>query len=115
MIFIDGDTSPTPHGTGTEDYFNTASSPPTEFCIPYHGQPIASTGTEGWLCKDKQSVYRYHIEDPVHFRESIRVTIEHGHAKHLSHDYSSTAYWYQTEPHGAVPALLPVTARLPQP
>ena len=26
------------------------------------------------------------------------VTIEHGHANDLSNDYSSTAYWYQTQP-----------------
>ena len=41
-------------------------------------------------------MYRFHIEDPIHFRESIKVTIEHGHANDLSNDYSSTAYWYQT-------------------
>jgi hypothetical protein len=114
MIFIDGDTTPTLHGTGTEDYFNTAWSPLTEFCTPYHGQPLASTGGEGWLYKGKQSVYRYHIEDPVHFRESIRVTIEHGHANNLSNDYSSTAYWYQTEPHGPPPPLPGVAERLPR-
>lgn len=114
MIFIDGDTKPTLHGTGTEDYFNTAWSPLTEFWTPYHGQPLASTGGEGWLYKGKQSVYRYHIEDPVHFRKSIRVTIEHGHANNLSNDYSSTAYWYQTEPHAAPPELPPVDERLPR-
>ena len=59
-------------------------------------------------------MYRYHIEDPIHFRESIRVTIEHGHANDLSNDYSSTAYWYQTEPHAAPPPLPPVSARLPR-
>ncbi len=37
MIFIDGDETPTLHGTGTEDYFNTAWSPRQEFCTPYHG------------------------------------------------------------------------------
>ncbi len=114
MIFIDGDTSPTLHGTGTEDYFNTAWSPLTEFCTPYHGQPLASTGGEGWLYKGRQSVYRYHIEDPVHFQKSIRVTIEHGHANNLSHDYSSTAYWYQTEPHSPPPPLPNVAERLPR-
>ena len=114
MIFIDGDVRPTLHGTGTEDYFNTAWSPLTEFWTPYHGQPLASTGGEGWLYKGKQSVYRFHIEDPVHFRKSIRVTIEHGHANHLSHDYSSTAYWYQTEPHAIPPALPSADHRLPR-
>lgn len=115
MIFIDGDSTPTLHGTGTEDYFNTAWSPLTEFCTPYHGQSLASTGGEGWLYKGKQSVYRYHIEDPIHFRESIRVTIEHGHANNLSNDYSSTAYWYQTEPHAPPHPLPEVQRRLPRP
>jgi hypothetical protein len=113
MIFIDGDTKPTLHGTGTEDYFNTAWSPQTEFCAPYHGLPLTS-GTLDWPWGGKHSMYRYHIEDPVHFRESIRVTIEHGHANHLSRDYASTAYWYQTEPHTPFPSLPDVTARLPR-
>ena len=114
MIFIDGDEMPTLSGTGTEDYFNTAWSPLTEFCTPYHGQPLVSTGGPDWVYKGKQSVYRFHIEDPIQFRESIRVTIEHGHANNLSNDYSSTAYWYQTEPHASPPALPAVTDRLPR-
>ncbi len=113
MIFIDGDTMPTLHGTGTEDYFNTAWSPRQEFCTPYHGLPLYS-GTEEWPYAGKNSMYRYHIEDPVHFQKSIRVTIEHGHANNLSNDYSSTAYWYQTEPHAPFPTLPPVAERLPR-
>jgi hypothetical protein len=42
------------------------------------------------------------------------VTIEHGHANKLSNDYSSTAYWYQIEPHKPFPPLLPVAQRLPR-
>ena len=113
MIFIDGDTTPTLHGTGTEDYFNTAWSPRKEFCSPYHGLPLTS-GTEEWPYKGKHSMYRFHIEDPVYFQRSIRVSIEHGHANNLSNDYSSTAYWYQTEPHAAFPPLPPVGERLPR-
>jgi hypothetical protein len=112
MIYIDGDSSPTLHGTGTEDYFNTAWSPQEEFCSPYHGLPL--TSNEGWPYGGKHSMYRFHIEDPVHFHESIRVTIEHGHANEGSHDYSSTAYWYQTEPHAPFPALPLVAERLPR-
>ena len=41
------------------------------------------------------------------------MTIEHGHANDRSDFYSSTAYWYQTEPHKPFPALPPVGARLP--
>jgi hypothetical protein len=112
MIFIDGDTSPTLHGTGTEDYFNTSWCPTQEFSAPYHGLPLTS-GTEEWPFRGKHSMYRFHIPDPVHFQQSIRVTIEHGHANNLSNDYSSTAYWYQMEPHLEFPPLPPVAGRLP--
>jgi NAD(P)-dependent dehydrogenase (short-subunit alcohol dehydrogenase family) len=54
------------------------------------------------------------IEDPVCFRESLRVTIEHGHNNHRSDDISSTAYWYQAEPHMPFD-LLPVEQRIPRP
>jgi len=111
MIWIDGEMAL--RGTGTEDYFNTAFSLTTPFSAPYHGLPVYS-GTPEWPWSGKNSMYRWHIQDPIHFRESIRVTIEHGHANDLSNDYSSTAYWYQTEPHAAFPPLPPVAARLPR-
>ena len=61
------------------------------------------------------SLYRYHIEDPVRFRRSIRVTIEHGHANRRSDDLSSTAYWYQLEPHGPQPPYPSTTERRSRP
>jgi hypothetical protein len=115
MIAIDGEPwPPRLHGTGTEDYFNTAYCPKEEFCTPYHGITVYS-GTEEWRWKGKNSLYRFHIEDPIYFEHSVRVSIEHGHANNLSNDYSSTAYWYQTEPHKAFPLLPAVEARLPRP
>ena len=50
----------------------------------------------------------------MRFRKSIRVTIEHGHANKRMDDVSSTAYWYQAEPHEPF-GLLPVERRLPRP
>jgi hypothetical protein len=115
MIFIDGEPwPPRLHGTGTEDYFNTAYSPRQEYNAPYHGVTVYS-GTPDWPYKGKNSLYRFHIEDPIPFEKSIRVTIEHGHANNLSHDYSSTAYWYQIEPHKPFRPLPPVEERLPRP
>jgi hypothetical protein len=115
MIFIDGEVwPPSLHGTGTEDYFNTAFCPRQEYNAPYHGLTVYS-GTEEWPWKGKNSLYRYHVEDPVMFERSIRVTIEHGHANSLWNDYSSTAYWYQAEPHAQFPPVLPVAQRLPRP
>jgi hypothetical protein len=110
MIFVDGEPfPPSLHGTGTEDFFNAAFCPTEAYSSPYHG--IILPGGRNW--SGRMSLYRFHLEDPIRFRTSIRVTIEHGHANRRSDDYSSTAYWYQTEPHRPFPALPPVEQRLP--
>ncbi len=116
MIFIDGETTPSLVGTGTEDYFCAAwGYPGGHNSTPYHGISLAGP-TEGPApYSGKWTMYRYHIEDPVMFETSIKVTIEHGHGNVHANDYSSVAYWYQTEPHAAFPALLPVEQRLPIP
>jgi hypothetical protein len=114
MIFIDDDNEgqrwpPTLHGTGTEDYFNCAFGPDQAYSSPFFGLPLPGgknfTGQISW--------YRWHIPDPVRFTRSIRVSIEHGHANRLSHDYSSTAYWYQLEPHKSF-SIAPVLQRIPR-
>lgn len=115
MIFIDGETwPPSLHGTGTEDWYNCAFSPRCEHQAPYHGV-LLYNGTPDWPWKGKQSFYRYHIEDPIRFRKSILFSIEHGHANKLENDYSSTSYYYLTEPQRGGPALPPVEQRLPRP
>ena len=115
MIFIDGEPwPPSLHGTGTEDWFHCAYCPRDEFNAPYHGI-ILYSGTKAWPWKGKQTAYRYHIEDPIRFRKSIAVSIEHGHANRLSNDYSSTAYYYLDQPAAAGPELASVEARLPRP
>ncbi|UCG17226.1 MAG: DUF2961 domain-containing protein [Phycisphaerales bacterium] len=115
MIFVDGEPwPPAIHGTGTEDWYNCAFCPTTEYNAPYHGI-LLYTGTRDWPWKGKQTVYRYYIEDPIRFRRSIRATIEHGHANKLSNDYSSTAYYYLRVPKRGGPALPPVADRLPRP
>ena len=62
----------------------------------------------------KISAYRWHILDPVRFEKRIRVTMEHGNANWRSDDYSSSAYWYQIEPHKPF-GILPMQERLPRP
>jgi hypothetical protein len=115
MIFVDGEPwPPRLHGTGTEDYFNTAFCPTQTFSAPYHGLTLYS-GTPDWPWGGKNSMYRFHVEDPVRFRTSLRVTIETGHANLLANDYSSTAYWYQRGRTRALPELPPAAARLPRP
>jgi hypothetical protein len=100
---------PTLHGTGTEDYFNTAWCPNQSYNAPYHG--IIAGGGPNWT--EPVTLYRFHIEDPVVFKRSIRVTIEHGHANRRGDEYSSVAFWYQAEPHAPMPALPAADKRLP--
>jgi len=109
MIFIDGEAWPPQiHGTGTEDYFNSAFCPTQQQHAPYHG--VILTGGVNW--RNFITYYRYHILDPIPFAKSIRVTIEHGHANRRYDDWSSTAYWYQ-KGIGDISRLPPVEARLP--
>lgn len=115
MIFIDGEPwPPRLHGTGTEDYFNTAFCPQQEFSAPYHGLTLYS-GTPEWPWGGKNSMYRFHVEDPIRFERSIRVSLETGHANALANDYSSLAYWYQRGRRRPLPSLAPVEQRLPRP
>lgn len=111
MIFIDGEKwPPSLHGTGTEDYFCDAwGFPSGEYDGPYHGISLGSDVQEH---AGKWSLYRWHIEDPIRFSKSIRVTIEHGHANDQANDYSSVAYWYQLEPHKDLSLLPPIEKRL---
>ena len=103
MIFIDGDALPTINGTGTEDYYNGAwDFGGQSFAYVHNGAPLMVTPEKkgGRYC-----LYRWHTESPIAFEKSIRVTIEHGTDNDRSDNFYSTAYWYQTEPHAAFPAL----------
>jgi hypothetical protein len=116
MIFIDGEAMPSLVGTGTEDYFCAAwGYPGGHNSMPYHGISLAGSLEKDNLWAGKWTMYRYHLQDPILFTKSIKVTIEHGHGNIHADDYSSAGYWYQTEPHMTFPALLPVEKRLPIP
>lgn len=94
MVYVDGEEFPSTYGTGTEDYFTSGWYYKNgEFAADYHGL----------ILKDEKTMrtvaYRHHIPDPIPFRKSLLFTIEHGHANEEVIDMSSTAYWYQVEPH----------------
>jgi hypothetical protein len=94
MVYVDGEKQPSLYGTGTEDYFISGwYFNQGEFAAPYHGL-IVKDDSLGRI-----AAYRFHILDAIPFKQSIRFTIEHGHANEEIADYSSTAYWYQLEPH----------------
>jgi hypothetical protein len=107
-ICVDGETTPSIWGTGTEDYFLSAwglkkTSTPC-FGVPYFDQ---------WgIVGGHTSAYRWHLNDPIVFNTGIKVTFEHfgwmsvdenADHKHTSwnereDDYASVAFWYQTGP-----------------
>lgn len=111
MIIIDGDPLVTINGTGTEDYYNGAwDFGGQSFAFMHNGAPYMVTPEKkgGRYC-----LYRWHIESPITFEKSIRVTIEHGTANDRADSFYSTAYWYQTEPHAAFPKLPMPADRIP--
>jgi hypothetical protein len=108
MIYVDGEKKPSIQGTGTEDYFSGGwYFNQGEFAGPYAGL-IYKNDTLGQI-----AAYRFHIADPVPFKKNIKVTIEHGHGNHDIADYSSTAYWYQMEPHQPFPHFPIAGQRIP--
>ena len=117
-FFMDGDTKfPTICGTGTEDYFLGSYGFAEAYTTAYAGTTLP-TSTEGEL-PNLWSLYRWQIQDPVCFKNDLKVTIQalgwgaDGRYLLLDDDIASVAYWYQTEPHSPFPALLPLELRKP--
>jgi hypothetical protein len=111
MIFIDGDTTPTLSGTGTEDYFNTSwGAPKAPYSTPYFGYAKVNDDI-GFL--GKTHIYRFNIADPIYFDKSLKFTIEHGSNNVLTLDLASVAYWYQDKA-SRIPAIPGVEARQPK-
>ena len=129
MVFVDEEVAddgapkwpPAIHGTGTEDFMNFSYEFPvrdTAYGL-YHGVSLPGAARQNdWETlsgkSNQWSVYRFHIQDPIPFQQRILVTCEHGHANDRADDWSSVAYWYQAEPHGPFPEMLPVSQRLPK-
>ena len=110
MFFVDGEKLPSINGTGSEDYFLGAWGFQHPFAYGLFGAPVVGQEFAG----SRSSVYRFHLDSPITFTKSLRATIEHGHANHRSDNYFSVAYWYQTEPHAAFPALPSLEQRIPR-
>jgi len=118
-FFLDGDDEfPTICGTGTEDYFcgsynfeNKETHQYQEFTTPHAGlaQVIGPDGL--YQSQTRFGMYRWHIADPVRFKEDLRVTIQAlgwrsgGRYLPLQDDIASVAYWYQTLPTAPFPEL----------
>ena len=69
-VYLDGDREwPTLVGTGTEDLVGSAWGL-GRFAHLYQGAPLTDEKDGVW------GFYRYHVPDPVYFKEAIRVTLQ---------------------------------------
>jgi len=120
---IDGAELPQLRGTGTEEYFLDAWGF-REYTSPYAGALLY----EGVCPGDRVCVYRWHIQDPIPFKKSLHMEIEHKGSifrekgslvdmqlasSHERPDWlSSVAFWYQYPPATFDAALPPLKNRI---
>ena len=105
-FYIDGDREfPTVCGTGTEDYFCGAynfdvDGKYVEYTTPYAGMYKVRHTDETYRSQRYFNMYRWHVTDPIYFKEDLRVTIQalgwRSGSRYLPlrDDISSVAYWY---------------------
>jgi len=112
MIFIDGAKWPPSYsGTRHEEFFNAGACLDEEFAGLYTGFCLIEDIHSPW--RGKNQMYYFYVNEPVVFQKDIRVTIEHGHNNNFANSYTSTAFWYQSEPHKTFPPMLAAKDRLP--
>lgn len=136
-FYMDGDTDPklsggkkiagstgfpTICGTGTEDYFcgsynfeDKSKGEYVEYSTPYAGVPHIVRPDGLYSANTRFSMYRWHIPDPIRFKENLKVTIQALGWRNqkgklhrflpLQDDIASVAYWYQTLPTARFPEL----------
>jgi hypothetical protein len=122
-FFIDDDTDfPTICGTGTEDYFCGSynfdvGGRYTEFTTAYAGMPIVLRPDGAYHSQQRFNLYRWHVTDPIRFRDGIRVTMQALGWRNgprylqLQDDIATVAFWYQTLPLAPYPELPTVDDR----
>ena len=105
---IEVDNHPPIYGTGTEDFFCDAWGIHQNMFL-WHGAPVVEGDTAPGL---RNSMYRFHILDPIPFKEKIHVSIGHGFNNERADNISSTVFWYQTPPAAPFPPMPPLSERL---
>ena len=115
-IYMDGDTDfPTICGTGSEDYV----------CLSYGMQqtPYLYHGCS-WNQQGFVSMYRWHLPDPIYWKEDCRITIQqigYDYARNETDgtplyervdDWSSATFWYEAVPSSPLPAFPALESRV---
>jgi hypothetical protein len=104
-IYLDGDQKyPTIVGSGTEDYIGQSWGLQKKTYL-YGGMPYEKVGEDERL----YAIYRWHIKDPIYWKEDIKVTIqqigfgvEAGFFERQD-DVSATTFWYEPLPSEPIP------------
>lgn len=115
---VDGEAEASVEFQGIEDSFGFSwGFPESENIFPLTGY---------WPFMQGAMAYRWFIQDAISFERSLTVAIGYGANEHpmfreqfskpgTELQFSSTCYWYQTEPHTAFPPMLPAADRAPAP
>ncbi len=118
-FYINGENEPSIEWQGMEDGFGFSWGFPEEKSLFQH---------RGWhpYYKTGAFAYKFLISDRIWFIRSLKVAIGFGKNEHPSFrqmfsqpahtlEFSTTVYWYQTEPHLPIPPLPAYALRLPSP
>ncbi|MFI5386948.1 MAG: glycoside hydrolase family 172 protein [Fimbriimonadales bacterium] len=119
--YVDGHAQPDISGTGSEDYFCGAWDFGHTFQTPYFGVTYYDNPDKGGEKRGIQNtVYRWHIQDPVPFTKSLLFTLEHGRGgwdedrRPLRNQYTTLGLYYIDHPEADIPAISPYKNRVPE-
>ncbi len=106
-VYMDGDSQvPTSVGTGSEDYVGLAWGL-QQATFPYNGASLVG--------KEFNSMYRWHLADPIAWQHEARITIQQISWKNglaeTQDDWSTATFWYEPTPSAPLPPLPDLKAR----
>ena len=116
-FFVDGESRASVEFQGMEDSFGFS------WGVPAHREPVSVDRLFPILTRAPRA-YRFFLRDAISFQKSLRVTIGFGEHEDPTFrrqfsrpgselQFSTTVYWYQTEPHRPMPPLPAAAERAP--
>jgi len=119
-FFVDGEAKAGITGTGSEDYFCGGWDFGHAFWTPYFGVPYYDNAEKGGEKRGiMNTCYRWHIQDPVPFKKSLVMTLEHGRAgwdkdrKPFTNHYTTLGLYYVDHSEQDGEAILSYKNRVP--
>ena len=93
IVYLNGNSSSSIHGTGTEDFFNGGwyfkYGP---FTLPTHGEYYHYYNPQTHL--DRLGAYRIYLDDAYFFQNGIRFLLEHGPENDFPDEIRGVVYYY---------------------